>query len=234
MTYLMTDEYLPLLEHLHCSVLKSNPELDFIVMVTKSVSSTAAARIQQRRIQMIEVEDIQFPNVYEYRFRYNWLKIRAFELPYDAVLLVDSDVVILEDVSALFSIPTRFAAVDDQVNRFQESKYPRSVRILQGGVLFLRPCPAVSRHMQILLAEHPRLQFSTSNAEQEFFSWYFRHEAMVLPRRYNALPSSLDALVKPAIVHYTSRKPFKTFWHPTGPEQYLCTESEVAAGREVR
>ncbi len=231
-TYMLTDEYLPLLEHLHCSVTKSNPGLEFVVMVTRLMSPATVLRMKQRGIVTTVVDELQYPNIFEPRFRFNWLKIRAWQLPYDAILLVDSDVVILEDVSPLFSLPTRFAAVRDQVNWLQEWKFPRGVQIVQGGVLFIRPCTAIARHMETLLKEDSLLQFRTGNAEQEFFSWYFRNEVIILPRRYNVLLKSLDGLVgAPAIVHYTSNKPFATFWRPTGPERYLCTEREVFAGR---
>ncbi len=234
-TYMLTDEYMPLLEHLHCSVTKSNPGLEFVVMVTKQVSPATVLRIKQRGIATIVVEELQYPNSFEPRFRYNWLKIRAWELDYDAILLVDTDTVVVSDISHLFNLPTRFAAVEDQVNRMQEWKYPRGVRMLQGGVLFIRPCVEVAKHMEMLLEENTLLQFPTGNAEQEFFSWYFRHEAIILPRRYNVLLASLDTVHddRPVIVHYTSHKPFKKFWGPIGPERYLCTESQVVAGRRL-
>jgi hypothetical protein len=228
-TFMRTEEYLPLLDHLACSVAKSNPNLEFAVMVTRSISPTTARKLEERRLKLIYVDDLQYPNVYEQRFRYNWLKVRAWELPYDEVLLVDSDTVILEDVSSLFNLPARFAAVGDQLNRLQEYKFPRSTRILQGGVLFLRPCPAVASHMRMLLDADPVLQFSTSNAEQEFFSWYFRHEAIVLPDRYNMLPSRLDIhnVLSPAIVHFTSNKPFESYKSAEGPYKYLCSRREI-------
>ena len=232
-TYMLTEDYMPLLEHLHCSVTKSNPDLEFVVMVTRHVSPALLLQMKQRGIVTTVVDELQYPNTFEPRFRFNWLKIRAWQLPYDAILLVDSDVVILEDVSPLFSLPTRFAATEDQVNLIQEWKFPRGVRIVQGGVLFIRPCTAVARHMEALLGENALLQFPTGNAEQEFFSWYFRHEGIILPRRYDVLPLSLDGLIgPPAIVHYTSNKPFSTFWRPSGPESHLCTEGEVIAGRQ--
>ena len=233
-TLMRTERYLPLLDHLACSVAKSNPDLEFAVMVTRSISPTMVRKLREERgLKLLYVDELQFPNSYEPRFRYNWLKLRAWELPYDEILLVDSDTVILEDVSALFSLPTRFAAVLDQVNWLQKFKYPGSLRIFQGGVLFLRPCPAVARHMQMLLEEDPLLWFSTSNAEQEFLSWYFQHEAFLLPERYNTLPSRLEIQKaisgsgKPVIVHYTSNKPFGAYRSAEGPNMFLCTEAEM-------
>jgi alpha-N-acetylglucosamine transferase len=49
------------------------------------------------------------------RYGRNWLKLRVFNLTqYDAVLLVDSDLLVLGDLSHLFSLPVEFAAIWDQ------------------------------------------------------------------------------------------------------------------------
>ena len=45
------------------------------------------------------------------RFTYNWLKVRAVGLTdYDAIVLLDSDTVVIGDIQPLFSLPTDFAA----------------------------------------------------------------------------------------------------------------------------
>jgi len=229
-----TEEYLPLVDHLHCSLSKSNPSLEFAVMVTRSISSRLASKIEDmHRTTLIYVDDLQYQNTYEERFRYNWLKIRAFELTqYDAVLLVDADTVIVGNVSDLFFLPTRFAATADQMNTVQEWKYPSPSRMLQAGVIMLRPCIAIAEHMIRLLDEDPMLRFSTSNAEQEFLSWYFRHEALMLPEKFNMLPSSLGNhdVDDPVIVHFTSNKPFFAFKEDSGVDpayRYLCSRQEM-------
>lgn len=49
------------------------------------------------------------------RYSWNWLKIRAFGLTqYDAILLVDSDAIVVGSLRPLFGLPTDFAAVWDQ------------------------------------------------------------------------------------------------------------------------
>lgn len=49
------------------------------------------------------------------------------------------------------------------------------MRLINGGVFFLRPCPAIEAHMLALLEGHPKLRFRYGCAEQDFFSWYFRY-----------------------------------------------------------
>ena len=49
------------------------------------------------------------------RYSWNWLKIRAFGLTqYDAILLMDSDAIVVGNVRQVFDLPTDFAAIWDQ------------------------------------------------------------------------------------------------------------------------
>ena len=43
------------------------------------------------------------------------------------------------------------------------------VQLINGGVFFLRPCPATEAHMVALLLRHPKLRFTHGAAEQDFF-----------------------------------------------------------------
>lgn len=43
---------------------------------------------------------------------------------------------------------------------------------INGGVMLLRPCPAVQQHMLQLLDTYPKLQFTYGAAEQDFFGWW--------------------------------------------------------------
>ena len=42
---------------------------------------------------------------------------------------------------------------------------------INGGVLLLRPCPAMLQHMVHLLDTQPKLRFAHGAAEQDFFTW---------------------------------------------------------------
>lgn len=43
---------------------------------------------------------------------------------------------------------------------------------INGGVMLLRPCPAVQQHMIDLLERYPKLRFTYGAAEQDFFGWW--------------------------------------------------------------
>lgn len=59
------------------------------------------------------------------------------------------------------------------------------VQGINGGVFLLRPCAAVEAHMAALLEAHPKLRFTHSTAEQDFFGWYYRYTGATLPIQYN-------------------------------------------------
>jgi alpha-N-acetylglucosamine transferase len=220
------------------------------------------------------------------------MKVRALGLTqYDAILLLDSDVAVVGDLSPLFALPTEFAAVWDQPKLLgrqgggcsvevlsagvlcccwehshctwvyrpvhlahSQTSYANSalmghachptpppplhrwgphLRGINGGMLLLRPCKAVMRHMLALLALQPKLRFSHGAAEQDFFHWYYKYTGLRLPLEYNTMAS--DSLVgnrtlggrDPVVVHFTRHKPFHGPQPGRPGHQFLCRLDEM-------
>lgn len=235
LTYLRDDFYLPLVQQLECTLRRAMPSMELAVMVIEGeLSEHSMSVLRQLKTTIIPVNPLNIENYYESRFSKNWLKIRAWELDqYDALLLVDSDVAFAGDVQEVFDLPTPFAAVLDQPGLLHKEKIV--VEIFQGGVFFIRPCPAVAQHMLELLSKYPELQFPFGNAEQEFVSWYFRYSAWLLPLEYNTMTRpSLEGNYtiggrRPKVLHYTSNKPFTGADLNSPGHQYLCTNEELDA-----
>jgi hypothetical protein len=232
-TYLTTGDYFPFLQQLECTLRKSNPDVEFAIMLPNGHAEDGVEqKIQNLGIKIIRVDDISYPNKYEHRFAGNWLKLRAFELTeYDAVILLDSDTVVLQDISELFHLPTDFAASLDQAPWLNQEKALQTM--IQGGMMFLRPCQAMAEDMYRILRERPKLRFTIGNAEQEFLSWYFRYSVWLLPDYYNAMnrPSLRGNTTRggftPKIVHFTSDKPINGHNSDTPGHQFLCSPSEI-------
>jgi hypothetical protein len=229
-TYLRDDNYLPLFQQLTCTLKASNPNIDLALMyVPGDLSDNVMNELKLHNTTLLPVPPVtEYTNYYEPRYARNWLKLRAWSLvQYDAVLLVDSDVAIVGDISPLFTLPTPFAAAPDQsrwLNRFKTR-----LEKFNGGVLLLRPCPAVEQHMLQILEAYPKLRFTFGTAEQDFLTWYFRYVSMTLPLEYNAQASqSLIGNVtvggmRPRIIHYTEHtKPWKGPVPGVPGHQYLC------------
>ena len=94
-----------------------------------------------------------------------------------------------------------------------------SLGSLNGGVLFVRPCMALAKHMQQLATSDPKLQFRDGMGEQDYLDWYFKFTRWILPGEYNSLDVTLWTHneaghlvtmggVKPIIVHHGTAKPF--------------------------
>ena len=81
----------------------------------------------------------------------------------------------------------------------------------QGGVVLLRPCVNLARHMMSLVRNYDFLRFSDGHAEQSFQDWYFRYSRWILPIKYNAISHNLDrdGLTRggnrPIIAHFTNQ-----------------------------
>lgn len=240
LTYIRTEKYFPLLQQLECTVRSSNPGLELVLMYVKGELSPLSLKWAERRnLTLIQVPDLSFPNSYAARYGRNWLKIRAYGLTqYDAVLILDTDVAVVGDLSPLFSLPTDFAASWDQTRQLGSSRTLLQNNI-NGGVLLIRPCQAVEQHMLTLLEEHPKLQFVYGAAEQDFFTWYYRYTGWMLPLKYNTMAS--DSLVRgspalsnltvgghlPVVVHYTQHKPFSGRQVGMPGHQFLCSQEEL-------
>eukprot|EP01026_Neomeris_dumetosa_P070438 TRINITY_DN7037_c0_g1_i2.p4 TRINITY_DN7037_c0_g1~~TRINITY_DN7037_c0_g1_i2.p4 ORF type:complete len:126 (+),score=10.02 TRINITY_DN7037_c0_g1_i2:36-413(+) len=103
---------------------------------------------------------------------------------------------------------------------------------VQGGTIFLRPCPSIAYHMIDLLNDDSILQFQGGHAEQDFLDWYFKYSRWSLPVEYNYIAHLLDGDIMlgggiPKILHYTRQKPFK--YDPSAPgHQYLCRKLQRA------
>ena len=234
LTYLRDDSYIPLFHHMECTFRKSNPDIELVFMTVKGeLNEDFMKHIESLNITTKYVEALDFPNSFEPRYGRNWLKLRTWDfVEYDSLLLLDADVVVLDDVSELFALPTNFAGVQDQakwLGHFQTVM----TGIHNGGVLFMRPCKETYNHMLYVLEHHPKLLFTHGAAEQEFLSWYFRYTAFTLPLEYNVMagPSLQSDVVvggrKPKIVHFTEFKPFLGNQGLPG-HQFLCSDEELA------
>jgi hypothetical protein len=215
LTTLRSDDYLPLLENLACSLQHSNSDVRLLVATVKGDLS---AEVLQKAKAIPNVADIIFwdeyriENTLRQRFALNWVKLRAWEMEeYDAILMIDTDTIVLRDISSLWSLQAHFATVLDQD---KTTAIFNALGRQQGGVVFLRPCKAVATHMMHLVSTNTTLQFTQNHAEQSFLDWYFRFERWTLPIKYNAIGHLLrnhgdttSSGTKPVIVHYSGAKP---------------------------
>jgi hypothetical protein len=156
------------------------------------------------------------------RFSKNWVKLRAWQWEdYDALIMLDSDMVVLGDITHLFQLPTDFAWAPMQGH----SGWTHN----RGGFVMLRPCRQTFDSMMQLMLADEELLYKHGRAEQSFLSWFFRYTAFELSMKYNF---NFDFLVngrtsggeEPLIIHFADKKPFHA--QPEDPEwPYLCWQA---------
>ncbi|PSC73361.1 glycosyltransferase family 8 [Micractinium conductrix] len=228
LTLVRSDNHLPLLQQLECTLRRSNPGVEFgVLMVPGELGAEALAWMERKNLTRLEVPPLYYPNAFNPSYGDSWAKLRLFALTqYDAVVFVDSGAVVAGDLSPLFSLPTEFAASWDQSTMF--GRGPR-LQGLNSGLLLVRPCAAMLEHMLQLLRAHAKLRFTYAAAEQEFLNWYFRFTGMMLPVEYNTMtPESLRGNLTlggrhPVVVRFGEGGAVPG----TSAHQYLCTQREL-------
>ena len=221
--------YLMLLRELHCSLQKSNPGVPLVILGCEGDLTPGEADQVRQMGEYLLVPDVNITSLHTARFSRNWMKLQAWGLVmYDALILLDADMVVQGDLSHLFSLPTdfawTFANAPDENGRIYDWNL--------AGVILLRPCAAVEKHMLQLALSHEELQFRFQFAEQTFMMWYYRYTAWWLPMTYNAWSRGLvDGLTgsgeQPLAVHFADEdKPFNS--SPASTEwRYLCHQPRV-------
>ena len=176
-TSLRSPEYLVLTKELSCSLSATNPGNPLIVLAVVNELSADVVEDVSTFAQYREVPNIEYPSK-EKRFGKNRFKMHAWNMTeYEAIVMIDSDMVVLASLRHVFDLPTDFAWT--YLNADNGYAYNA------GGFIFLRPCASVFSHMLQILEEESK-RYKSNFAEQSFFSWYFAYTGYRLPMIYNA------------------------------------------------
>ena len=179
-TTLRSPDYMMGLKELSCSLKKTNPDVSLIIVGAADDDNSYPTLSNEIRKfgEFRVVEDLRFPNILDARYSLNWIKLRLWQWEeFDSILIIDSDTIIRGDLTHLFHLPTHFA--------WAQYNGPEGFDANRGGLIMMRPCLKTYHAMLDILERHQKLQYRDSYAEQEFFTWFFRYTAFVLPLRYN-------------------------------------------------
>ena len=218
-TSLRSAKYMVSLRDMQCSLKRTNPDLNLIVLaVAGELSDEIVAEIRSFATYR-EVPNIEYNNTNDARYGKNWFKLNAWGMTeFAAIILLDADTVVLGDISHVFHLPTDFAWSYLNAPDYNWNK---------GGFIMLRPCPRVLDHMLTILKYDESKHFTAHLAEQTFLSWYYEYTGYRLPMIYNAnvnyLTSSGNTAggAEPLVVHFSENKLFDIdethrHWH------YMC------------
>ena len=146
------------------------------------------------------------------RFLPSFFTYEAFELTskYDRVLYLDSDMLVISDISDVFLIDSKVPVVTPDAGEFS---LDRSFVNFNGGFIYLTS--NVERGIRDQLLEYSLLANDHALADQSIMNAFFKGNVLALDSRYNCLKrcfpdskySKFDSSIK--VIHYVGAKP----WH---------------------
>jgi len=109
-TLLTEPSYLPGAIVLDYSLRAVHSKYPLLVMVTPGLSGRARQALSARRIEMVEVDDLDVTNramsFKEKRFKDTWTKLRCFQLDqFERLVLIDSDMLVRKNMDELLEMP---------------------------------------------------------------------------------------------------------------------------------
>ena len=211
-TSIRSAEYLIAVRDLHCSLQRTNPDLPLVVLgITEELENDVVNEIEGFATYRL-IPNIRYGNTLNPQHSKNWFKLNVWNLTeYDAVVMLDAESIVLENVGHVFHLPTDFAWSYLNGPFYDWNK---------GGVIMLRPCQQVLQHMLDILEQDETKHFVQEFAEQSFLSWYFEYTGFRLPstytihcstlmtKFYNRHTDSFKAASAPIVAHFAGNKHF--------------------------
>ena len=228
-TLITSDDFLPGLQVMLHSLVKTKTERRIVILITSEVSAASREKLSSMKVmgassplvELLEVSAIPNPN--EKVHVPGWInagytKLHIFNLiQFSKIVYIDADVLVLKNVDELFERPGLSAAPDV----FPPDK-------LNAGVMVVEPASNVFEDMVSKIAELPSHDGGDTGFLNSFypdwFTWSAEHR---LPFRYNAQrtmhwltykgnPGYWNAIRPISILHFSSNpKP----WSPDGQKK---------------
>ena len=174
------DAYVPGVEALGQSLLRTGSPYPRVVMFTDDVSGAAQRRLQAQGWLLRRVEHIANPccatsQLYP-RFARVFTKLRVWTLvEFDRVVFVDADTIVLRNIDALFERPGPFAAAPDF---FMPDQF-------NSGAMVLQPSVATFMSMVDQLGRTGTYDGGDQGFLNQFFHWYQLPVEQRLPIGFN-------------------------------------------------
>ena len=207
-TMISTDSYLAGALTLFYSVRKTGSKEDFVAMVTSDglASDTLASlsRAGMRVLTVGRMKKSHTRDMSEERWNDNYTKLRLWQLAYEKLIFLDSDMVVLQPIDHLFALKHTFAAVPDAFHPCY----------LNTGFMVLAPSNQTFAALTALIEE-----VRSEESEQTLVNHYWLDRYHVLHYTYNFAkhnvmsPTRFDIYVEDyldtvKVVHYLGVKPW--------------------------
>ncbi|EKX53403.1 hypothetical protein GUITHDRAFT_101105 [Guillardia theta CCMP2712] len=152
----------------------SGSKIDFVGMVTKDgISPHTLNSLEKAGMILITVGRMKKQNIQdmsEERWNDNYTKLRLWQLPFERLVFLDCDMIVLQPLDHLFALKANFAAVPDAFHPCY----------LNTGFMFIRPHNDTFHAMATLIDE-----VSSEESEQTLVNHYYLDRYHVLHYTYN-------------------------------------------------
>jgi len=210
-TMLLTNNYLPSLLKLYCSMKQVKTTRPLVVFYdSTTISEESLDILYSHGIEAQPIELMFISNKFIDRFSINWTKLRFWKMEqYSKIIYLDSDMFLLQNIDHLFDLPNTFAIPADT----DRHACGGPMGFNQAGLFVLQPCESIYHDMMSLVTSDPKYQFQYSDAEQGFLNFYFQFNRILLPPDYNFLAHNkwnTGLRDNAKVIHYTAYKPFQS------------------------
>jgi len=206
----LNDDFMPAMRSLLNSLLTNNPwfDLDYLILSDGNLSDESISELSKiySRIKIIHVkkEDYLKCKATTERWNYNlYNRFDVFELGdlnYDKIIMIDSDILILKDITELLEYTCNFGACRKYPDILPELNYLER-NFFNCGLMILSRKNIIKLHKNNLIALAAKRSWSS---DQPLFNLYFHNVVTFLPEKYNTVSSAVtkDNINNIAILHF--------------------------------
>eukprot|EP00960_Hanusia_phi_P075288 768399-Hanusia_phi.AAC.1 len=173
-TMISSDSYLSGALTLLYSIRRTGSKIDFVGMVTEDgISSHTLKSLEKAGMILITVGRMKKQNIQdmsEERWNDNYTKLRLWQLPFERIVFLDCDMIVLQPLDHLFALKANFAAVPDAFHPCY----------LNTGFMFIKPHNDTFHAMASLIDD-----VSSEESEQTLVNHYYLDRYHVLHYTYN-------------------------------------------------
>ena len=216
------------------SLLKTNPHFscDIIILTDGNLSKHNAAELKNiyKNINIIEAsrddyaECLPTTQTWGYNLYYRFDVFDMAGLGYDRIIIMDSDMVFLSDITELFEHCHEFAACEKYLNIPEicpDNPIEQKRRRFNCGLM------SISRELMKRSVKEDLIEITKQrewSSDQPVFNVYFADKVVYLPQKYNIVTSnaSFENLRGACVLQYHG---FKKPWHSSDIEE--CFNEDV-------
>jgi len=204
-TYLGTDHFLPGVLTLNASFKKYNKTYDLVVLVSDLVSDSVINLLDLKKIKYKRIKQIKNPQKLENderNFKYMYTKLRIFEMiEYDKIVYFDADMIVCNNIEALFDVPHMSAVVAGGL-------YPgnESWRYFNAGLLVVEPDKDLFDRLISSINQLPSNDGSDQGFLHSFYKDWPLNQTLHLDHKFNVPSFYIDEYCKLSDYNFLYKK----------------------------